>query len=148
MRAEKPLDTVNAVNQMTYKANKAPEGTSQIPVAEPRPVVHSGYDDHVSAKLPPGCTEPSIRSDDVNHSWVLNSLELAFFRELDTNEDYEYVTLFLRSLLIQISHHANIFLSMQSVLFLQVMVWVYVTSTAVNENDLMTDLAYVQNKAL
>lgn len=58
------------------------------------------------------------------------------------------VTLFLWPFLIRASHRANVFLAKEPVLFLRGMVAVYGTAVEMNEKNLVTDLAPVQDKSL
>lgn len=78
--------------------------------------MHYSFDDRPSGKLPPGCTESSMNSDDVSIPWVLNRSELACFRELGTDEKYEHITPSIRVFLLQNLHSVNVFLSNNSVL--------------------------------
>lgn len=81
----------------------------QITEAESRPVVHFGFYDSLSGKLPPGYIEPSMTIDDATFSWVLNCSQSASFREVITVEKYEHLTPFLRESFIRDSHRAGVF---------------------------------------
>lgn len=59
------------------------------------------------------------------------------------DEKYRHVASFMGAHLIQNSHHANMFLSNQSLLLLRDMVWVYDPAAEIRKNDLATDLADV-----
>lgn len=70
------------------------------------------------------------------------------FLNLGTDENNEHVTLFLFASLIRSSHHRNVALSKQSVLFLQNMMLVYYRAVVVSKNDIVTDLTDVSDRAV
>lgn len=65
-----------------------------------------------------------------------------------TNEKYKHVIPFLHVFLTRDLSRANIYLSKQFVLFLQVAIWIYSVVDAVNENVIVTDLSKAWDKAL
>lgn len=88
--------------------------------AESKPMVLSGLADRLSIKILLGYTEPSMFAHSKKRSWVTDCLQPAYFRNRGTDEKQAQVTLFLRAFLVRDLHHANVFFSKLSALFLQV----------------------------
>lgn len=86
---------------MTEEARKTTEDMLQSAEVGDRPMVRSGFDDHLNGKLRPGYTKPSLAIDDVRHSWIFNCRQQVCFRELGANENYKHTTSFLFAFLIR-----------------------------------------------
>lgn len=113
-----------------------------------RPTVHYWFNYHVSGSVVPGYNEPSKIIDDVRGSLILNGRQQACFRKQETDEKYKHLAASLCTFLFWNLHYRNLFLSRWSVLFLQETVRVCGTAAAVTENDLMTNLKDVWDKAM
>lgn len=124
--------TSDDTTKMIEEAKKTPGDKPRYAEKEIMPLLYSCFDDRLRGKLPPGHTKPTIVIDAVSRSQVLNYLQLVCFCKLGSDEKCEHVEMLLRAFLLYYSHHANVFPSKQSVLFLQGRLWVYGTATAVN----------------
>lgn len=60
-------------------------------------MVHSGFDDGFSGKLPPDYIAPSMAVQKISLSWVSDCLQPEIFCELVGDEKYKHVSLLLRA---------------------------------------------------
>lgn len=72
--------------------------------------------------------------DNVGHAWVLNCHPGAYFFDLATDDENEWVAKFLYAFFNRNSSHKNAFLSKPYVLLLKVMIQLYRAAAAVHEN--------------
>lgn len=70
------------------------------------------------------------------------------FSELESNDNYEPIALFLHAFLIRNSDFANVILSKQSVLLIRDVDWVYGTAAAVPVDCILKKIADAWNRAL
>lgn len=130
------------------EVDKTREETSHSPAAESQSIIHFGFDDRCSGRLPPGYTQQLMAIGDIRQSWLLNCPRPAWVRNAKTDEKYDHITFFPPALSLQESHRTNILLSMKPVLFLRYMIWAHNTADAENEHRLVTDPKLSQDKAL
>lgn len=81
-----------------WNAEKPPQRRE----AEFRPMVHSGFDDRFSGKLPPCYIEPLMDIGKVGGSWVFNRRQIACFHELSIDEKYKHRTCFCARIIFEI----------------------------------------------
>lgn len=99
------------------KSWKTPEDEPQSLRAESSLLGYAGFDGGISGILLLCYNWQWMEIDDVSRSSVFNSLKPASSHSLETNENYQHVTMFLCTVLIQGLHAANVFMSKPLVLF-------------------------------
>lgn len=123
----KPCKISDVVETISYEAGKRRLTRCRAQTQDLGQEIHSGFDNHVSGRLSPVYTKPSLETDDSSHSRVHNDSHPACFWEFGTDEKYENVALFLYALHNQSLHRASLLLSKKSALFLWGLVCLYGT---------------------
>lgn len=104
-----------------------------------KPSRHSGFDEKMSSKLPPGFKAPSMETDTISKEWMLNVCHLLCFRQPGEVDKFARVGPFLHAFLMKSFHRAKIFLSKQSILSLRNIMCFYGMAAAVAESGIVTD---------
>lgn len=86
--------------------------------------------------------------DSLGLTGVPNCTQAAYLCKVGTHDKYENRTTFLHVFLNQRLHHANVFLSKQSVLSIQGMMWLQSTAAAANKNSHAKKVVCIWQKAL
>lgn len=99
MSAGRPFVTADAAKKVSEKAKKQLENTPQYSAARHKQIVHSGWQDHLSGKVPPYYTNYWI--DFITQAaLLLSAFQSVCFNEQGTDEKYEYVNPFLLAFLL------------------------------------------------
>lgn len=104
---------------VTDLASKIAKENPQSTVSETRLMVHSGFDDDLSLKLPTRYKKPSLALGEIGRLWVVDFCQTARYCDTETDDRQIHVAAFLCALLIQESHRTNNLISKQSATFLQ-----------------------------
>lgn len=82
--------------------------------------MHYVFDECLSGNVPPGYSDPSMRTDEVSRSWIFGHFQSACFRKLKADYKYEHITQVLPTLRIVDLQHTKVFLLKPSVLFYEI----------------------------
>lgn len=136
--AGKPSETEGVIENLTARATRRGDDTE--PSLKSEPMIDFGSEIHRRQRLSLGSTEWSMLAEDIRLSCLVDFCRSASVCILGWYEKYDYVTFFLGDINTREVNCANIFLSLQSAFFLQNLMSMYFTATAVNEHRLNTDL--------
>lgn len=69
--AANPSETVDVVEVVAKEAKERPEGISESAAADPKPMVHYGFNDRLGGKLAPGYSEKTLATEEISRSRVM-----------------------------------------------------------------------------
>lgn len=133
-----PPETEDVKMNLTKRPTKI-RGNAE-PSLESEPMIYSGPKIHRRQKLLLCSTEWSMLNGDIWLSCLVDFCRPASICISRTYEKHDYISIFLNEINTREVNRANMFLSLQYVLFVQNLMSLYLTQTGVNEHRLMTDL--------
>lgn len=101
------IPETNSYNEGIYKESS--KWIARERKKESELIAHFNFDDRLSGKLPPGRTETSFTTNNMNHFWILNCHQTACFCELGIDKKSMRIDRFLQTFHNRNAHRANVF---------------------------------------